>query len=69
MQSKAVSVEEEVASIPASSSADHIKSDIIGEVAREAIEAELTPDKLLRTSNKGENLIYIIDAHTSPSTA
>ncbi|MDE6295671.1 MAG: GNAT family N-acetyltransferase [Muribaculaceae bacterium] len=68
MQSKAVSVEEEVASIPASSSADHIKSDIIAKVAREAIEAELTPDKLLRTSNKGENLIYIIDAHTSPST-
>lgn len=30
--------------------------------------AELTPDRLLRRSNKGDNEIYVIDAHTAPNT-
>lgn len=44
------------------------KADIIPKVPREKILAELTPDKLLRKSNKGDTLIYIIDAHNSPET-
>ena len=41
---------------------------IIDPVAPELIEQELTPDKLLRITNKGDNEIYIIDAHNSPDT-
>lgn len=40
---------------------------IIEPIPVEQLEAELTPDKLLRDTNKGENKIYIIDAHDSPS--
>lgn len=32
------------------------------------IESELTPDKHLRTTNKGDNEIYIVDAFNSPYT-
>jgi hypothetical protein len=31
------------------------------------IEKELTPDRLLRDTNKGGNKIYIVDAHTAPN--
>ncbi|MBO4956109.1 MAG: GNAT family N-acetyltransferase [Muribaculaceae bacterium] len=41
---------------------------IIPPVPTEAIEAELTPDKLLRRTNKGGNLIYTLTAHDSPNT-
>ncbi len=42
--------------------------DIIAPVQREAIEAELTADKLLRKTNKGANEIYVITHHDSPKT-
>lgn len=42
--------------------------EIMSKVPREAILAELTPDRLLRPSNKGDNLIYIVDAHCAPNT-
>lgn len=42
--------------------------DIIPPVSREELRAELTPGKLLRHTNKGDNEIYVIDAHTSPCT-
>lgn len=41
--------------------------DIITPVPREEIYAELTPEKLLRKTNKGGNEIYIVTAHDSPA--
>ncbi|MDP4205724.1 MAG: GNAT family N-acyltransferase [Bacteroidota bacterium] len=41
--------------------------DVIAPIPRERILAELTPDKLMRKTNKGANEIYIITAHDSPS--
>jgi hypothetical protein len=40
--------------------------DIIAPVPKSALLAELTPDKLLRKTNKGDNEIYIITHHDSP---
>lgn len=40
---------------------------IIEPLAREEIYAELTPDKLLRKTNKGGNEIYVITHHDSPA--
>ena len=41
---------------------------IIDAVDPALIERELTPEKLLRTTNKGDNEIYIVDAFDSPNT-
>lgn len=41
--------------------------DIIAPVPREALMAELTPDKLMRKTNKADNEIYIITHHDSPN--
>lgn len=41
---------------------------IIDPVEVELIEKELTPDKRLRVTNKGDNEIYIVDAFDSPNT-
>lgn len=41
---------------------------IIEKIDPELILAELTPDKLLRPTNKGDNEIYVLDAHNSPNT-
>ncbi len=41
---------------------------LIEKVDRKLILAELTPDKFLRRSNKGDNDIYVVDAHSSPNT-
>lgn len=40
---------------------------IIDPIDTSAIEAELTPERRLRHTNKGGNEIYIIDAHTAPA--
>ena len=40
---------------------------IIDPVPQELIEAELTPERFLRDTNKGGNEIYVIDAHNSPN--
>lgn len=42
--------------------------EIIPKVSRELIMEELTPDRLLRESNKGGNLIYVVDAFSAPNT-
>jgi len=42
--------------------------EVIAPIPREAIEAELTKDKILRATNKGGNMIYIITHHNSPNT-
>lgn len=41
---------------------------IIAAVPVEAIKAELTPDRFLRKTNKANNEIYVVDAHTAPNT-
>lgn len=41
---------------------------IIDKIPRELILAELTPDKFLRHSNKGDNDIYVVDAFNAPNT-
>ncbi len=41
--------------------------DIIAPLPREEIYAELTPDRLLRKTNKAGNEIYVIDYHNSPA--
>lgn len=41
---------------------------IIDPVSVEAIESELTPERFLRSTNKGENEIYVVDSVTAPST-
>lgn len=42
--------------------------EIIPKTDREAILAELTPERLLRQTNKANNLIYTIDAKSAPNT-
>lgn len=41
---------------------------IIDKVDTALIKAELTPDRLLRRSNKGGNEIYVVDAFNAPAT-
>ena len=41
--------------------------DIIAPVSKERLIAELTPDKLMRRTNKGDNEIYIITHQDSPN--
>lgn len=41
---------------------------VIPPVERALIESELTEDRRLRHTNKGDNDIYIVDAHTAPNT-
>jgi len=41
--------------------------EIIAPLPKEQIQAELTPDKMLRKTNKGGNEIYIVTAHDSPA--
>lgn len=40
--------------------------EIIPPVSREALAGELTPSRLLRHTNKGDNEIYVTDAHSCP---
>lgn len=40
---------------------------VIDPVDVSLIERELTPDRLLRDTNKGNNQIYVLDAHHSPA--
>lgn len=41
---------------------------VIPAVDRALLESELTEDRRLRHTNKGDNEIFIIDAHTAPHT-
>lgn len=42
--------------------------EIIPKIPRKDIISELTSDRLLRKSNKGENEIYVVDAFNAPNT-
>ncbi|MCM1450040.1 MAG: GNAT family N-acetyltransferase [Clostridiales bacterium] len=44
-----------------------MQEQIIEPIPLELLEAELTPERFLRTSNKGNNHIYVTDAHESPN--
>lgn len=41
---------------------------IIDKIDRNLIEAELSPDRLLCNTNKGGNMIYVVDAFNAPNT-
>lgn len=41
---------------------------IIAPIDRELIKQELTPEKLLRKANKGDNEVYVVDAFNAPNT-
>ncbi len=45
---------------------NHI-SPVPAPVDTELIESELTPERLLRQTNKGHNLIYVVNAHNAPN--
>lgn len=40
---------------------------VIPPIPREILEKELTPDKLIRKTNAGNNQIYVVDYHNSPN--
>lgn len=42
--------------------------EIIPQVDRSAIESELTPERFVKRTNNGDNLIYIFSAHEAPNT-
>lgn len=42
--------------------------EIIPPIDREAIRSELTPERKLRRTNKGDNEIYVVDAFCAPNT-
>lgn len=44
-----------------------MKQEIIEPIATELLEAELTDETFLRHTNKGNNRIYVVDAHTAPN--
>lgn len=44
-----------------------MKEEIIAPVSTELIESELTDSAFLRDTNKGNNRIYVVDAHTAPN--
>ena len=41
--------------------------EIISPISQDVLKSELTPDRLLRTTNKSHNEIYIITAHNAPN--
>ncbi len=41
---------------------------IIEKIDKELIKSELTPERMLRVTNKGDNEIYVVDAHIAPNT-
>lgn len=47
---------------------DNYMEQIIDPVDKQLILEELTPEKLLRLSNKGDNEIYVVDAFNAPNT-
>lgn len=47
---------------------DRVMEEITERIGRELIIAELTPERHLRHTNKGDNDIYVVDAHSAPNT-
>ncbi|MBQ1167878.1 MAG: hemolysin, partial [Bacteroidales bacterium] len=40
---------------------------IIDPISLDKLEAELTPERKLCNTNKGGNVIYVVDAHNAPN--
>lgn len=43
------------------------EEDIIPPVDKELLKAELSPERFLRYSNNGDNLVYLVDFHNAPN--
>ena len=41
--------------------------DVISPISKEILKSELTPDRLLRMTNKSHNEIYVVTAHNAPN--
>ena len=41
--------------------------DVIAPISKEILKSELTPDRLLRMTNKSQNEIYVVTAHNAPN--
>lgn len=44
-----------------------MEKDIIQPISKEVLKSELTPERLLRTTNKSNNEIYVVTAHNAPN--
>lgn len=44
------------------------KKEIIAPIDKEILKKELTPDRFIRHTRKGENEIYIVNQHNAPNT-
>ena len=44
-----------------------MEEEIIQPISKEVLRSELTPEKLLRTTNKSHNDIYVVTAHNAPN--
>ena len=44
-----------------------MEQEIIQPISKELLKSELTPDKLLRMTNKSHNEIYVVTAHNAPN--
>jgi hypothetical protein len=42
-------------------------AELISPVDRELLKAELTPERFLRYTNNGDNLVYLVDYHNAPN--
>ena len=45
----------------------HMEEEIIQPIPRDILKGELTKDRLLRTTNKSHNEIYVVTAHNAPN--
>ena len=41
--------------------------DVIAPISKEILKSELTPERLLRMTNKSHNEIYVVTAHNAPN--
>ena len=44
-----------------------MEEEIIQPISKELLKSELTPDRMLRTTNKSHNEIYVVTAKTAPN--
>jgi hypothetical protein len=43
------------------------EAEIIPAIDKELLKAELGPDRFLRYTNNGDNLVYLVNFHNSPN--
>ena len=42
-------------------------AELISPVNRELLKAELTPERFLRYTNNGDNIVYVVNYHNAPN--